>query len=170
MRGLENSRSTSVAIGGLAILAALAAGWAQAAPYTWNLGDTGGDWSTTTNWNPNGNPTSGDTATLGDVTTGTRTVVYETGANSGTLTGLTLTQTSAAVNELEVQRSLTIADAVTLEASGGGTSRMFLDPEDGAATFAAAIHGDATGEVRGERGWGAFEQPPRRRSVTSRAT
>jgi autotransporter-associated beta strand protein len=145
-----------VAIGGLAILAALAAGWAQAAPYTWNLGDTGGNWSTTTNWNPNGNPTSGDTATLGDVTTGTRTVVYETGANSGTLTGLTLTQTSAAVNELEVQRSLTIADAVTLEASGGGTSRMFLDPEDGAATFATTFTGGVTVNGGGELRLGAF--------------
>jgi autotransporter-associated beta strand protein len=101
------------------LLGWLAGAGAHAVDYSWNVGDSGGDWSTTSNWNPGGNPTTADSAALGNVTSGTRTVVYDTGA-TGTLTGLTLTQTTAgAINLLDVQRSLSVTNAITLGATGG---------------------------------------------------
>lgn len=109
------------------LLGLLAGGEAFAIDYTWTAGNTGGDWSTTANWTPSGNPTIGDTATLGDVTTGTRTVVYGSAA-PGTLTGLTLTQTTAgATNLLDVQRSLAVTNAITLGATAG-TAQITVQP------------------------------------------
>jgi autotransporter-associated beta strand protein len=119
-----------------AALVALVLRWlsgvdAAAADYTWNVGDTGGNWSTTSNWNPTGNPTSGDTATLGSVTAGTRTVVYDAAA-TGTLTGLTLTQaTAGAANLLDIQRSLSVTNAITLGATAG-TAQITVQPPTGA--------------------------------------
>ena len=115
-----------------ALVGLLAGGEAFAIDYTWTAGNTGGDWSTTTSWNPAGNPTTGDTAALGDVTTGSRTVVYD-GAATGTLTGLTLTQTTAgATNLLDVQRSLTVTNAITLGATAG-TAQITVQPPAGAS-------------------------------------
>lgn len=114
------------------LLGLLAGGEAFAIDYTWTAGNTGGDWSTTANWTPSGNPTIGDTATLGDVTTGTRTVVYGSAA-PGTLTGLTLTQTTAgATNLLDVQRSLAVTNAITLGATAG-TAQITVQPPAGAS-------------------------------------
>ena len=115
-----------------ALVGLLAGAEAFAIDYTWTAGNTGGTWSTTTNWNPAGNPTTGDTAALGDVTTGSRTVVYD-GAATGTLTGLTLTQTTAgATNLLDVQRSLTVTNALTLGATAG-TAQITVQPPSGAS-------------------------------------
>jgi autotransporter-associated beta strand protein len=95
-----------------------------AVDYTWGSATTGGSWSVTTNWSPNGAPTSADTALLGDATAN-RTVFYNAAA-SGTLTGLSFTQTTTGVlNELQVQRAIRVTNAVTLGASSG-TARLLL--------------------------------------------
>jgi len=119
--------------------------------YAWDVGNTGGNWSTTTNWNPEGVPGGGgDSAMLGNVSTGTRTVVYD-GATSGTVVStLSFEQTSAAVNELRVEKTLSITSAVTLAASPGGTVRMFLDPAAGGTNFATTYTGGITIDSGGE--------------------
>lgn len=122
---------------------------AQALEYAWNVGDAGGIWSTTANWNPTGTPTTGDTATLGDVTTGSRIVSYD-GAASGTLTGLTLTQTTAAAtNLLEVQRSLAVTNAITLGASAG-VAQISLAPVQSPSSMSTPL--TATGGLTIESG------------------
>lgn len=112
---------------------------AHAVSYTWSSATTGGSWSVTTNWNPNGAPTSADTALLDDATAN-RTIAYEAAA-SGTLTGLSFTQTTGGVlNELQVQRALRVTNAVTLNASSG-TARLLV------LGTAASITGTFTGGV-----------------------
>lgn len=114
-------------IAAAACLAAFAISTTQAATYTWNLGDTGGIWSTAGNWNPGTAPGSGDSADLTDVTTGSRTIVYDSGA-SGLLGTLNINQSTAgAINILEIQKSLTVTNPITLGASGG-TERIYLNP------------------------------------------
>jgi hypothetical protein len=54
------------------LVAFLPADGARAQTASWRQGDTGGNWSLTTNWDPIGNPTTGQTATLGNVTSGAR--------------------------------------------------------------------------------------------------
>jgi fibronectin-binding autotransporter adhesin len=110
-----------------------------AVDYTWGSATTGGSWSVTTNWSPNGAPTSADTALLGDATAN-RTVFYNAAA-SGTLTGLSFTQTTTGVlNELQVQRAIRVTNAVTLGASSG-TARLLL------LGTAASITGTFSGGV-----------------------
>jgi fibronectin-binding autotransporter adhesin len=113
---------------------------AFAVGYTWGSATTGGSWSETTNWNPNGAPTSGDTATLSDATAN-RTVFYNPAA-SGSLTGLSFTQTTSGVlNELRVQRNLTVTNALVLNAASG-TTQLTL-----AGTSAASINGTFAGGI-----------------------
>ena len=111
-----------------------------AVDYTWGSATTGGSWSVTTNWNPNGAPTSGDTATLADATAN-RTVFYNSAA-SGSLTGLTFTQTTSGIlNELRVQRNLAVTNALVLGASSG-TAQLTL-----AGASAANITGTFSGGI-----------------------
>ncbi len=114
-----------------ACMTALAISTTQAATYSWNLGNTGGNWSTAGNWNPATAPVAGDTATLTDVTTGTRTVVYDAAA-SGALGTLNVNQaTAGAINVLEIQRALNVTSNISLGASAG-TERIYLNPTAGA--------------------------------------
>jgi fibronectin-binding autotransporter adhesin len=111
-----------------------------AVDYTWGSATTGGSWSVTTNWNPNGAPTSADTALLGDATAN-RTVFYNAAA-SGTLTGLSFTQTTTGVlNELQVQRAIRVTNAVTLGASSGTAQLTLL------GTSTASITGTFSGGI-----------------------
>ena len=123
-----------IALSGLCLAIAPAA----AVDYTWGSSTTGGSWSVTSNWNPTGAPTSGDTALLHDATAN-RTVFYDAAA-SGTLTGLSFTQTSGFLNELWVQRSIGVTNAVTLGASSG-TARLLI------AGTAATVTGTFAGGV-----------------------
>jgi fibronectin-binding autotransporter adhesin len=111
-----------------------------AVDYTWGSATTGGSWSVTTNWSPNGAPTTADTALLGDATAN-RTVFYNAAA-SGTLTGLSFTQTTTGIlNELQVQRAIRVTNAVTLGASSG-TARLNIT-----GTSAANISGTFSGGI-----------------------
>lgn len=102
----------------------------RAATYTWDGNGNpslGGNWTETVKWNPDaptGGPGSADTATLGN-TEANRVINYDTGA-SGFLDTLIFEQTSAFINTLNLLKSLTIAKALTLGASGGGTSELRL--------------------------------------------
>lgn len=117
-----------------ACVAMLATSASNAATYTWNLGDTGGNWSTAADWNPATAPVSGDTAVLNDVTSGTRTIVYDAGA-TGALGTLNVNQaTAGAINVLEIQRSLNVTNNISLGASAG-TERIYLNPTAGAFTL-----------------------------------
>jgi autotransporter-associated beta strand protein len=133
-RGPMRSRAVRLGL----VLASLCLSMAPAAAvdYTWGSATTGGSWSETTNWTPNGAPTTGDTALFDDATAD-RTVLYDTAA-SGTLTGLSFTQTTSDIlNELWVQRSLSVTNAVTVGASSG-TARLLIAGTAGNVTGAFA--------------------------------
>lgn len=94
-----------------------------AVAYTWDgNGDSnaGGNWFTTANWNPDGTPAfGGDTATLGDVTTGTRTITISGGSTTG-VSFVSFTQSTAgAVNLLSVQKTFSISNGIDLSATAG---------------------------------------------------
>lgn len=99
-----------------------------AGTYTWDGPSSGSNWSTGVNWttDPAGGPGAGDTAILGDVASGTRTIVYDSSA-SGSLGTLQVDQTtSGGINLLSIGRNLTIANGFTLSASTGGISRILV--------------------------------------------
>lgn len=102
---------------------------------TW-IGGTDLNWSTAANWSPSTAPTAGITALLGN-TGADRTVVYDASA-SGTLGTLTFTQTSAFLNALDVQKNLTVTNAITLAASGGGTAQLSLNSTGSNRTLTAS--------------------------------
>ncbi len=130
----------------LAALAATSPLVLHATTYTWDGGgvaNTSGNWSTVTNWDADstaGGPTTGDTATL-DSTGANRVVSYDVAA-LGTLATLQINQTSAFTNTLSVQRAFTLSSALTLGATGGGTSQLAIAPSSAALT--AAITGGLT--------------------------
>ncbi len=133
MRRVEKSgRKVCLAAFAVALPCLLAPRTAPGVDYTWGQGNTGGDWSTTTNWSPQGEPGGGgDSATLGDVTAGTRTVVYDASA-TGTVSTLTLVQTTAgATNELLFNRTAGVTSAITL-GTAGGTEQITVRPADAA--------------------------------------
>jgi fibronectin-binding autotransporter adhesin len=80
-------------------------------------GATGGNWSLGTNWTPNGEPITGNTANL-NTTGSVRNVIYDASA-SGTVGNITIAQGSAFANSLELQRSLSFT---TLNILNTGTS------------------------------------------------
>lgn len=121
-----NKRPASVSVAAtrhiLVLFAAMSAsslGLAQ----TW-IAAGNGTWSTAGNWSPAAVPTTGNTSILGDTATN-RTVTYDAAA-SGSLGNLTITQTSAAINSLDIQKNITLANTLTLGATGGGTARVIL--------------------------------------------
>lgn len=127
----------------------------RAADYQWGSATTGGNWSTTTAWDPTtatGGPGVGDTATLGDATAN-RTVFYDSGATSG-LGTLDFSQSSGFVNELQVQRGFTLANALVLGGSGG-TERLYLLPAN-ATNFTMTASGGITVNAGGELLLGAL--------------
>ncbi len=104
---------------------------------TWDGNGTpnaGGNWSTALNWSIDTVPTTGNTAVL-DNSGANRTVIYDSAA-SGALGMLTFNQSSAFINTLSVQRALTITTALTLGATGGGTSQFAIAPSSAALTVA----------------------------------
>ncbi len=99
----------------------------MAGSYTWT-GASGTAWSATGNWTQSTAPGTSDTANIVSSSTN-QNVYYDTSA-SGALNTFYLTQTSAAANQLILQRNLTISNGVTLGASNGGSSIIYLDGMD----------------------------------------
>lgn len=132
-----------------ALLASLPA-IVPAATLTWDgdgFPDVGGNWSVAVNWSSDTAPTASDTAVLDDVSTGTRTVNYDASAASA-LTSLVFNQSTAgATNLLNIQRSLTIANAITLGATDGIARITVATPASGSNTLTAA--GGLTLETNG---------------------
>ena len=77
-----------------------------------------------------GGPTTGDTANLNNVASNT-TVIYDSAATGGTLAALNFTQSSNAINELDVQKSFQVgsltSSTVVLGATGSGTAKLLVD-------------------------------------------
>lgn len=101
-----------------ALVLALLAPSLQSASYEWDGGAGSMDWSASTNWNPDGLPGAGDTATLPDTANG-RTVVYDSGSTGSVGVLLFEQATPGATNALSVQRNLTNTALVTLGAPAG---------------------------------------------------
>ncbi|MFZ4777738.1 MAG: hypothetical protein ACOYM3_20405, partial [Terrimicrobiaceae bacterium] len=129
--------STSAAILGLAACLAPSAN-AQ----TWTSNSTGGNWSVSGNWTPATIPTTGNTANLTDATA-SRIVTYDAAA-SGALGTLNFTETSAFTNQLTVLKNLTVTNAITLGATGGGTAALQIG-DASAATMTYTL--TATGGI-----------------------
>jgi len=127
---------------GIFLLATLASSYAQ----TWDGNGTpqaGGNWSKAQNWSPDTVPGAGNTAALGDVTSGARTVIYDA-SEAGTLGTLQIKQsTSGATNLLSLQKSLSVATAIILGATGG-TVQITVDAVTPAANVTLAVPGGAT--------------------------
>ncbi|MFA6960401.1 MAG: hypothetical protein WC205_06610 [Opitutaceae bacterium] len=136
------------------VLSTSAALFAQTT-YTWDgsgAANTGGNWSSGANWSvdaPAGGPGVNDTAVLSDVTTGTRTVAYDSGA-SGTVSALEFNQTTAgAINLLDIQTNLTVTNAFSLGASAG-TEKIVVTSASGVKTLSVGGAGltlGANGEL-----------------------
>jgi hypothetical protein len=92
------------------------------------LGSTGNLWSNDANWSSSTGATYPSTSTdTGDLnsTTSARAVVYDSGS-SGALGTLNIAESGGVLNELDVERNLTVANAITLGATSG-TSEILLD-------------------------------------------
>jgi len=121
---------------------------ATAGAQTWDGNGTssaGGNWSTANLWTLDTVPTTGNTANLDD-TGANRTIVYDTGA-SGALGTLNFNQSSAFANILDIQKSLTVTNAITLGASSG-TERISIGST--AASFVLTPSGGITLDSGGE--------------------
>jgi len=105
------------------LLTAIAAPSIHAATaFSWDGGFVGGannsgNWTDTTNWNPDGTPSlsNADTVTLGNVTSGSRTISINNG-ETATAKSLTFTQTTTGATNI-----LSIASGGTLNLGGGQT-------------------------------------------------
>lgn len=125
------STNTSRRLASLACAAIAATPLFAQTSYEWNDPASGGVWSNFLKWDPLGGPGSTfpggtDSAHIPDATAD-RTITYDS-SSPGTLTSLSLTQTSAFTSTLSLEKSLSIANGVTLGATGGGTSLLRLTP------------------------------------------
>ena len=129
----HNSRSNLLVLPAVLVLSMAGFQQAQATDGSWVSATAGGNWTTNANWSASPNPTTGQTATLGDATAN-RTVFYDTAttvgstitATTGSLGTLNITQTSSFSNILEIQKSLTLTNAITLGATTGGTAKITI--------------------------------------------
>lgn len=129
---MKNPKKTSLAKLSAALVATIAPAFAVSTTYQWTSSTLGGNWSVSGNWTViSGSSTTypssgGDIGRLGDVTSGTRTIVYDSGA-SGFLSTLQVNQSTAgAVNLLQVSKSLTVSNALDLSAVAG-TEKIAID-------------------------------------------
>ncbi len=102
-----------------------------------------GNWSTQNLWNPDaavGGPTG--TAILGDVTSGTRTITFDAAAPATVATLQFDQATAGAVNILDIQKNLTVTNAITLGAAAG-TERISIG-STAAASFVLTPSGGLT--------------------------
>lgn len=131
--------------------------------YDWTSATAGGNWSDFLNWTTVSGPGSTfpgttDTGNLVNATAN-RTVVYDASA-PGTLATLNFTQTSAFSNILSVQKALTVTNAITLGASGGGTSQLIIQPGAGSVTLTApSVTVNSGGKLSMNAGTAQANQP-----------
>jgi hypothetical protein len=117
--------------------------------YTWG-GATTGNWSTPTNWTPNGDPGSADTANISNLTA-TTTVNYDVGA-PGSVGTLNMLQTTSATADtyLVLAQNFTINTGGTLYSTlgnGGSTGIEQIDLGNSTlniGTFGATTASNAT--------------------------
>ncbi len=94
----------------------------QAAIINWDgngANDANGNWSTGSNWSTDTAPGNADTAILTDVSTGTRTIAFDTSAVSP-VQQIEFNQTTASsINILDIQKNLTVTSSITLGSDTG---------------------------------------------------
>lgn len=109
----------------------------HASSITWSgngNSDNSGNWSASSNWDLTAVPGSLDSATLGDVTIGTRTVSYDITSN-GSLSSLIMTQSTAgATNVFDIANNLTVASPIVIGATAG-SSILKLAPSSTGVTL-----------------------------------
>ena len=155
-----------------AFVAIVAAPQALAATITWDgngSNDASGTWSTAVLWDTDTVPGGTDTAVLTDVTTGSRIVTLDTAATSP-IQQINFNQSTAgATNVLDVTRSVTVTNAVTLGAAGG-TAELRLTPTS-AGNITLTSSGGITVSSGGLLTMGATDPGVRRTSqVTGNVT
>jgi len=136
----------------IALLIALAATpGAFADTVTWDgngTNDASGNWSLGDNWDTGFSPGAADAAVLTDVTTGTRIVTFDSAAISPVQQVDFNQATAGATNVLDIQKSLTISNAVALGAAAG-TERINIG-SSAAASFVLTPSGGLTVDPGGE--------------------
>jgi autotransporter-associated beta strand protein len=110
--------------------------------------DASGNWSLGDNWDTTAVPGALDTAVLTDVTSGTRTVTFDTAATSPVQQIDFNQSTAAATNVLDLQKNLTVTNAITLDAAAG-TERISIG-STAAASFVLTPTGGITLNPGGE--------------------
>jgi len=109
---------------------------ALAYPVTWKGTAAGGNWSDGSSWSSGSAPGSTDSVALLD-TAQNRVIIYDNAA-SGSLAGLSFTQTSAFENRLELRRSLTLSSSLAVAATSG-TSTLFINAADATGNGYSAL-------------------------------
>jgi hypothetical protein len=109
-----------------ATLLSLAPAASAQTTYTWNGGS--GNWSAAGNWTPSGSPDAGDTANI-TPTISNQVVTYDAAAPGSLSTLNLIPTTNGFINTLDVQRNLTVTNAVMV--GGVGTVTMQLSPQAG---------------------------------------
>jgi autotransporter-associated beta strand protein len=118
---------------------------------TWDgngTNDASGNWSTANLWDPDAVPGAANTAVLTDVTSGTRTVTFDTTATSPVLQVDFNQSTAGATNILDIQKSLAVTNLITLGAATG-TERISVG-STAAASFVLTPTGGLTLDPGGE--------------------
>lgn len=112
--------------------AMLSSAFATNTTYEWTSATLGGNWSVSGNWTVvSGSDTAvpsagGDIGRLGDVTSGTRTVVLD-GSAPGFISTIQFNQSTAgATNLLQISKAVTISNALDLSAVAG-TEKISVD-------------------------------------------
>ena len=145
----ENHRPPSSSIALLIALAASPGAFADTIAWDGNgTNDASGNWSLGDNWDPGSAPGAADTAVLTDVTAGTRIVTFDTAAISPVQQVDFNQATAGATNVLDIQKSLTISNAVALGAAAG-TERISIG-SSAAASFVLTPSGGLTLDPGGE--------------------
>jgi hypothetical protein len=175
--GHRGSRRAAVAAAGIAAALSVALP-ARAASKIW-IGPSG-NWSTKVDWAPEGQPASGDSATLTNGTNSVVLVTYDASATATNLAALTIDATNAgAISLSQAQGNLTVngAEIIGLNGSGalnlsgggthhvtlGGVNGLYLGFGGGASgtvnLFAAGVLNVSAGEeFVGYSGKGMFNQ------------
>ena len=117
---------------------------------TWDgngTNDASGNWSAANLWDTDAVPGNADTAVLTDVTSGTRTVTFDTAATSPVQQVDFNQSTAGATNLLDVQKTLTVTNLITLGAAAG-TERVSIG-STAAAGFVLTPSGGITLDAGG---------------------
>ena len=118
---------------------------------TWDgngTNDASGNWSIANLWDTDAVPGAADTAVRTDVTSGARTITFDSAATSPVLQVDFNQSTAGATNLLDIQKTLTVTNAITLGASSG-TERISIG-STAIASFVLTPSGGITLDPGGE--------------------